>query len=463
MRSARVTVPAFRLRLWVYAIGSLLAGTTAIASTTPAFKPNIIIILTDDQGYTDVGFNGCKDIPTPNLDRIAHEGVHFPVGYVTHPYCSPSRAGLLSGRMQQRFGHEHNPEGATDDNEEGIPVSEVLLPARLKTVGYTTGIIGKWHLGKAPQFNPLNRGFDEFFGFLGGGFNYFGEARDKDDSIYRGHTKVPAKAITYLTDDFSTEAVQFIQRNKANPFFLYLAYNAPHAPNQATPKYLARFPHLTGARKIYAAMVSAVDDGVGRVLAELKAQGLDENTLVFFLSDNGGRLDVADNHPLRGFKGSTYEGGIRVPFAARWPGHLTAGTVFRQPVSSLDIHATALALAGGTAAFADCTEGVNLIPYLTGTATGIPHEALHWRVAGGWDFAVRSGNYKLAKPGLKPAVELYDLTTDLREQHDLSAQLPAVKARLLDEYYRWDATNVPPLWLDPHIENVKMERAAGIN
>lgn len=157
------------------------------------------------------------------------------------------------------------------------------------------------------------------------------------------------------------------------------------------------------------------------------------------------------------------KGGIRVPFAARWPGHLTAGTVYRQPVSSLDIHATALALAGGTAAFADRTEGVNLIPYLTGTTTGIPHETLHWRVAGGWDFAVRSGNYKLAKPGLIPAVELYDLTTDLSEQHDLSAQLPAVKARLLDEYYRWDSTNVPPLWLDPHIENVKKERAAEIH
>lgn len=440
----------------------LVLGLLASLATLPAAstgKPNIIVILTDDQGYADVGFNGCRDIPTPNIDRIAHEGVHFPEGYVTHPYCSPSRAGLMSGRMQQRFGHEHNPETATHDNDVGIPVSEILLPAHLKAAGYTTALIGKWHLGKAPQFNPLNRGFDEFFGFLGGGFNYFGETRDKDDSIYRGHEKIPAKAITYLTDDFSTETVRFIQRNKAQPFFIYLAYNAPHAPDQATPKYLERFPNLTGQRKIYAAMVSAVDDGVGRVLDELKAQGIDDNTLVFFLSDNGGRGGVADNGPLRGLKGRTYEGGIRVPFAARWPKHLPAGLKYPHPVNSLDIYTTAVSLGGVAPAVINQSEGTNLIPYLTNQKSGSPHQTLFWRVGGGWDFALRSGNYKLAKPGLVPRVELYDLSTDLGEQHDLSDQLPEVKARLLDEYFRWDATNVPPRWLDPHVENIKKENA----
>ena len=448
-------MPRIRLLLAVF-------GLHFAASLFAANKPNVIIILTDDQGYGDVGFNGSTDLKTPHLDRLAYDGVRFPAGYVTHPYCSPSRAALMAGRMQQRFGHEHNPQNSFLDHSQGIPESEILLPARLKTAGYATSLIGKWHLGHAAPFHPLNRGFDEFFGMLGGGFNYYGTPSKDGETIMHGHDSVPAKDITYLTDDFTDAAVDFIQRHRQKPFFLYLAYNAPHAPDQATPKYLERFPNLNGKRKIYAAMVSAVDDGVGRVMAELKAQGIDNHTLVFFLSDNGGRAGVANNGPLRGLKGRTYEGGVRVPFAARWPEHLPSGIEYTHPVSSLDIHATALALAGVADQFADRTDGVNLIPFVDGTNPNAPHDIIHWRVGGGWDFALREGNYKLAKPGFSPRVELYDLSTDIGEQHDLTDELPDVKNRLLEKHIEWDATNVPPLWLDPHVENIRKENAAGV-
>lgn len=440
-------------------VSLLLGGLSAKIHASEDAKPNVIIILTDDQGYADVGFNGSPDLKTPHIDRLAYDGVRFPSGYVTHPYCSPSRAALMAGRMQQRFGHEHNPQLSYEDHTQGIPTSEILLPARMKKAGYATSLIGKWHLGHDTPFHPLNRGFDEFFGMLGGGFSYWGTPKDSGETIMRGFESVPEKDITYLTDDFTDAAIDYIQRHQSNPFFLYLSYNAPHAPDHATPKYLERFPDLKGRRKIYAAMISAVDDGVGRVMAELKAQDIDDNTLVFFLSDNGGRSVVADNGPLRGIKGRTYEGGVRVPFAARWPGHLPSGLEYTHPVSSLDIHATAIALAGVADQFTAQTEGVNLVPFVSGRNANVPHETIHWRVGGGWDFALREGKYKLAKPGLEPRVELYDLSNDIGEQHDLADKLPDIKNRLLEKHFEWDATNVPPLWLDPHVENIRKENA----
>lgn len=441
-----------------FGFAAALSG--AAAETPPSARaPNILVILADDLGYADIGCNGGKVIPTPHIDRLAQSGVRFDAGYVTHPYCSPSRAGLLTGRYQQRFGHECNPDSATATNNVGLPVTETLLPAVLKTAGYATGLVGKWHLGIAPQFHPRNRGFDEFYGFLSGNISYYGQPTPRSGPIYRDFDPVDPATITYLTDTFADEANAFIHRHRDQPWFLYLAFNAPHSPDQATPNYLARFPHLSEPQKTYAAMVSALDDGVGRVITELARLGLEKNTLVFFLSDNGGRHDGANNSPLRGYKGHTFEGGVRVPFLASWPGKIPADTVLHQPISALDIFPTALALAGITGAPAARAEGVNLIPHLTGQMTKLAPRTLYWRVQGGWDFAVRDGDDKLVKPGWRDESELFDLRADKSESKNLAHQNTATAARLRALYDEWNRRNVAPLWDDPHRTATMRQRA----
>ena len=355
-------------------------------------KPNIIVILVDDMGYADVGFNGCKDIPTPNIDRIATNGVKFTNGYVTYSVCGPSRAGLLTGRYQQRFGFERNPQYLPNDPNMGLPKEEKTLAEVLKQVGYTSGIIGKWHQGANISNHPLNRGFNEFFGHLGGGHRYLPEeltiknsysVNNETDSyktwIMRNHEPIQTKK--YLTDEFSDEAVRFIEKNQKEPFFLYLAYNAPHGPLQATKEYLDRFPNITNQkRKTYAAMVSAVDDGVGRLLKQLEDLNLDTNTLVYFLSDNGGpeQDNGSDNGPLRAGKSSVYEGGYRVPFAMQWKGTVSP-QVYNNPVSSLDIFATIAALSKAPVNNDKPLDGINMIPYITGENTSLPHETIYLR------------------------------------------------------------------------------------
>jgi len=290
-------------------------------------KPNVIIILTDDQGYQDVGFNGCKDIPTPNLDKIAKHGIVCTNAYVTYAVCGPSRAGLITGRYQDRFGFGRNPLFAPNDPNQGLPLTEQTLASVLKQADYRTMAIGKWHLGAYEKQRPLNRGFDEFFGFLTGGHMYFPEKLTLSDisevksqfaayktKILKDNTRVDIKK--YLTDALSDEAVNFIERNKEKPFFLYLAYNAPHTPLQVTDKYLNRFKNIENTkRRKYAAMVSSIDDGVGRILNKLEELKIIDNTIIFYLSDNGGpeKHNGSDNGPLREGKGSLYEGGIHVP------------------------------------------------------------------------------------------------------------------------------------------------------
>ncbi len=446
--------------------GLLLAGCTVLVA---AVKPNLIIIMTDDQGYADVGFNGCKDIPTPNLDSLAKNGVRFPNAYVTFSVCSPSRAGLLTGRYQQRFGHERNPAWQPQNPSSGLPLSETLLPAALAKAGYQSGVIGKWHLGAHPDFHPLKRGFNEFFGHLGGGHQYFPEELTIKDTnlakneaasyrlwIMRDHT--PVRTTNYLTDDFSDEAVRFVERHKDSPFFLYLAYNAPHGPLQATEKYLNRFSNIQNQkRRTYAAMVSAVDDGVGKLLAKLRELNLETNTLVVFLSDNGGPTSVnaSSNRPLRGEKSSPWEGGIRVPFAAQWPGHIPKGLVYEQPVLSLDIFATITALAQAPVDPARPLDGVNLMPYLTGETSGAPHYAIYLRMFDRGAYAVRSGDFKLVTLAKGSQTELFNLRQDISETKDISATHTNEFQALEAKRTKWDSQLIPPVF-----EGLRMPKRA---
>ncbi len=425
---------------------------------TSTGKPNVIIILTDDQGYGDVSFNGCKDIPTPNIDRIAANGVVFTNGYVSYAVCAPSRAGLITGRYQDRFGYSRNPLYRPFDETIGLPLTEQTLPELLQQSGYNTMGIGKWHLGVHEKFRPWKRGFNEFFGFLGGGHRYMPEdytilnpdsAKDEGQS-YRTKLIRNEKVVEeseYLTDALSREAVSFIERNKQQPFFLYLAYNAPHAPLQATPKYLSRFDHIKNPkRKTYAAMVSAVDNGVGTVLEKLKQLNLTENTIVIFLSDNGGpeNDNGSDNGPLRAGKGSLYEGGIRVPFAIQWPAQIKAGSRYDLPVISLDIFATVSANIKNAAMPKNKLDGVNLIPYIKGTKQGAPHEYLFWRQFDPRNYAV------LHQSGLKEVVikdsvfSLYNLKTDIEEKINIEDKNKL--SGFEQQRRKWAATTVAPLF-----------------
>jgi arylsulfatase A-like enzyme len=424
----------------------------ALAAAEPARRPNVLIILADDQGYADTGFHGCKDIPTPNVDSIAAGGVHCPQGYVSGPYCSPTRAGLLTGRYQQRFGHEFNPGDRA--NEAGLPLAETTIADRFKSAGYATGLVGKWHLGAAARFHPQKRGFDEYFGFLGGAHPYF---PGMGAPIFRGNSVV--MEAEYLTDAFAREAVAFIDRHKAEPFFLYLAFNAVHTPMQATDERLKRFAAVPDRmRRTYAGMTAAMDEGVGKVLDKLRAEKLEGDTVVFYFSDNGGptmpgtTINGSRNDPLRGSKRTTLEGGIRVPFAVRWPGHLPAGKVYDRPVIQLDILPTALAAAGVEAKPDWHLDGVNLWPYLTGKNDRPPHEALYWRM--GQQMAVRKGDWKLVRydphadggTGAATPSKLYNLAQDVGEANDLAAKEPEKLKELEAVWAAWNGQLARPLW-----------------
>lgn len=433
----------------------------ATPGTVSASKPNVVVILVDDLGYADVGFNGCEDIPTPNIDRIAEEGMRCTDGYVSHPFCSPTRAGLLTGRYQQRFGHENNPPFLPDNDKIGLPTDQVTIADVLSSAGYVSTMIGKWHLGAAEPFHPLNRGFTHMYGFLGGGHQYFPDrltVADPREHRHQYRTKLlrdrkRVEETEYLTDAFSREAVAFIDRYHDRPFFLYLSYNAPHTPLQATEKYLKRFPDIKDKkRRVYAAMVSAIDVGVGRVLQALDRHDLDEQTLIFFLSDNGGPVGVngSSNEPLRAGKGTVYEGGIRVPFAVRWIGQLPAGRDYDQPVSCLDIFATAAAVAGAEVPERHKLDGVNLLPYLQGEKTTPPHEVLFWRRGGGDSYAVRRGRFKLTEQN-RGKLELYNLVKDIGEQHNLAAEQSGLLRKLNALKNEWDARLVEPKWPNPRV------------
>jgi arylsulfatase A-like enzyme len=444
----------------VWSVMLLAPVSTVMASRA---RPNIVLILSDDQGWSDVGFNGCREIPTPKLDELARSGVVFDSGYASHPYCSPSRAGLLTGRYQQRFGHECNPGAMGEDMNAGLPLSETLLSKLLKDHGYRSAAIGKWHLGDAPEFWPIQRGFDEWFGFSGGGMSYWGTVGKKDPrrGVLRNGEIVPQTELTHLTDDFSAEAVRFVERNRDRPFFLYLAYNAPHAPDHATRAHLKKTEHIEyGGRAVYGAMVAAMDEGIGRVTDKLKELDLYDNTLIFFYSDNGGRGEHAVNFPFRGHKGMLFEGGIRVPFCVSWPHAIQGARHYAQPISALDIFPTALAAAGIETPASLQLDGVNLLPYLQGKNTGTPHQTLFWRYActkNLFGYAVRDGHDKLVYSVYKARHLLFDINADPWERDDRAARDPATVRRLMALYENWCRGMVEPKWLDPHGPNVLKE------
>ncbi|MEN6495144.1 MAG: sulfatase [Thermoguttaceae bacterium] len=450
------------VRLWSVAPW-LLASVFLLLVATPGQaagrKPNILLIVADDLGYGELSCQGNPEIPTPNIDSIAKNGVRFTSGYVSGPYCSPTRAGLVTGRYQERFGHEFNPGPAQGASAKfGLSLKETTIADRLRAAGYVTGMFGKSHLGYQPEFHPLKRGFDEYFGFLGGAHDYLDAASDPHNPILRGTT--PLDSIDYTTEAFAREAVSFIERHKAEPWFVYLPFNAVHSPLEAPAKYTARFEKIEDPkRRTFAAMLSALDDAVGSVLATLREHQLEENTLVIFLSDNGGptRQTTSGNGPLRGFKAQTWEGGIRVPFLVQWEGHIPAGKVYDHPVIQLDILPTSLAAAGVDAKPEWKLDGVDLLPYLKGERQEPPHTALYWRF--GQQLAIRSGDWKLVKaPGAgaefsersgkatTAGAQLFNVTKDIGEQTNLAEQEPQKVKELATAWEKWNTELVEPAW-----------------
>jgi len=468
-----------RLRFGVVLlVGAAVAWTTGCGGTkaeAPTQRPpNIVVIMADDLGYGDICGYSCQGLTTPNIDSLGTNGVRFTDGHVTAPVCSPSRAGFITGRYQQRFGHEFNAGGAARSHKMGLglPTSESTLPEVLKQAGYVTGMVGKSHLGSQPQFHPQRRGFDEFFGFLHGGNLYMDPAdqpgvhnitvtdenfrnnRSELNPILRGSEPVVEEE--YLTDAFTREAVAFIERHTEEPFFLYVPYNAPHTPLQVTDEYYQRFPDISDeAERIYAAMVSSLDDGVGEILDTLKKNELWDDTLVVFLSDNGCATytNACFNDPLFGGKLTMFEGGQRVPFFMQWPGTLPAGTTYDSMVSALDIFPTAVAAAGGE--LPEGRDGVDLLPHLTGAEENVPHEALFWR--NGANSAVRKGRWKLVNLGEGHHVLLYDVLADIGEKNDLAAEHPEVVKELSDLLSAWQSELVEPLWPSKKIFPVELE------
>ncbi len=418
-------------------LGASLSAVPAISAATPR-PPNVVVIISDDQGYADISFNPHhpREVSTPRMDALAREGVWFSQGYITGNVCSPTRAGLLTGRYQQRAGVYTAGEGGS-----GMAQSEKLFPRFLKPAGYTSGAYGKWHVGLTLEQSPVGRGFDEWYGFLGrGAHDYFDLAQKDPDTgpMYRNGKEIKDQG--YLTTRLTEEAVAFIQRRKAGPFFVYLAYNAVHSPAQAPAEDIARFrkqfPAITEARAILMAMLSHLDLGVGRVVDTLKQEGVWENTLLFFLTDNGGSKAMsAVNTPLRGFKQQNYEGGIRTPFIVSWPAAFPGGRTIATPVSSLDILPTALEAAGVKSDRP--LDGRSLLPLLTGK-TQRHLDTFYWSeggAAGG--FAVRAGDWKLVQQRAQPKVELFDLAQDPAETTDLAPQNAAKVAELTKLYDAW--------------------------
>lgn len=432
-RRSRNTLVAFLAALLLAPLAAMRAGDTP----KPVGKPNILLLYADDLGYGELGCYGNKEVPTPHIDSIAANGIRFTSGYVAAPLCSPSRAGLMTGRYQQRFGHENNNMAPG----RGLPAAETTLANRMKALGYATGIVGKWHLGSWPEQLPMKRGFDEYFGVTGNPGSYFMPKGLIDSSVSASPQKAPKDF--YTTDAFAARAADWIEKHKGAPWFLYMPFNAVHAPHEASDKYLRRFAHISDPRRReFDGMLSAMDDAVGIVLATLRELELEDNTLVFFISDNGAPGGRGGNGALRGGKHTCWEGGFRLPWMMQWKAKLPAGKVSDLPVVQLDVTPTCVTAAGGMVDPAWKLDGVNLLPYLTGENKGRPHQTLCWRIDGMW--AIRHGDMKLVsgEPGHAP--ELFDLAADVSEKNGLAAKQPEKVRELKAMWDQWNAQLAPP-------------------
>jgi arylsulfatase A-like enzyme len=413
----------------------------------PSERPNVVILLADDLGYGDLGCYG-GSIPTPRIDGLSAQGARFTQAYAPAPVCTPSRAGLFTGRYPACVGVQAN----TGSNKvarrraKGMPGEVVTLPERLEPLGYRAGLVGKWHLGLKDEMTPLGQGFDEFFGFLGASHVYLPNGTDA--KMLRGDTLEEEHEKEYLTDALAREAEAFLARNKERPFVLTVSFNAPHNPFEATQKYLERFPDQKGEERVYAAMVSALDDAVGRILDALEREGLAARTLVFFASDNGAPLEESpgSNGELLLGKAYLFEGGTRVPMTLRWPGRTAPGTRIDAPVSLLDITATTLSLAGASPETMSELDGRDLAPLLSGETQG--ERALFWKL--GPSAAIRRGAWKLVVS--RQSRWLFDLEQDPGEKNDLAEQKSAEVAALGEELEAWVTSLPEQLWTNESLD-----------
>ena len=416
----------------------------SLAGRVPSEQPNILLILLDDAGYNDFGFMGCPDLPTPQIDRLAAMGTILTDAHVTATVCSPSRAGLMTGRYQQRFGHECN----VPPDDIGMDPAEATMGDILRAAGYRTICIGKWHLGNRTMYHPNTRGFDEFWGFLEGGRSYFPNPAQDHPEDHRAilHNRSQVNFEGYLTDVFTDKALACMEEATDQPWFIYLSYNAVHTPMEAKPEHLEIF--AGHPRRELAAMTWSLDENIGRLVDYLENRGLMENTLIFFLSDNGGagaHNNQSRNDPLKGWKGNKYEGGHRVPFLVTWKGTIPAGQHFGGLSSALDILATSVAAAGLDSPPGKPLDGVDLLPFLRGERSGSPHDRLFWRKDA--MAAMREGPYKLIRlEGY--GYRLYNLATDLQESTDLRASEPAQFAAMRTALTEWDRQQVAPWWYE---------------
>ena len=445
-----ISVHRFTIALIMLAFASLgiVGSASGDVSHRVSGKPNIILIISDDAGYADFGFQGSTKFHTPYLDSIAERGVVFNNAYASSAVCSPSRAGLVTGRYPNRFGIEFNlpgdPRSGIPSHERGLPLFELTLGDVLGQAGYQTGFIGKWHLGTNERYQPQNRGFAEYFGVLGGYSKYYAGHAASTTSNYR---VVNPDTLPYLTDAIGNEAVGFVDRYRESAFFLLVSFTAPHPPMHAREDDLERFQGIfnTTKRTKNAAMMYRMDKNIGKILSRIKAHGLLENTIIVFTNDNNGSPgdNGASNGLLRGGKGTVLEGGIKAPLIVSWPAKLPKGNVLETPVSTLDILPTLVGAAGINLPGDRVYDGVNLLPVMHGRVSAIPHGVLFWRV--NWASAVRKGNWKLVRTP-DDRTWLYDLESDPGELINLAMDKKSVVEDLLGELRQWGLNMQVPSW-----------------